>query len=321
MHTKIKLGFGWLATGLMLLPLGASAQSQQQIQGQAGSDSWVGTPSAGTTRTTTSSTQAGGAQRDSVQTSADLANRDTTRSSNAQGRVRNISTRFEDRVGENCQYRGTIRGTVREVDVQGATADNARQVTPDLRIQSELSCQDGSARRTVSATLRGPQYAGEQLAQAIQERARIFTSRNGQVCSYAPRLAYDSGRLASSGIAQSCMNARGGGPNGNVDDQTSPLLRTPSTGAVDTQQDSNSMMMQGSRSAPSRNDLRDNGMQQMPSTGGGPGLPGSDVQQGQPSIDDTVNRNTQQQPMDTTGTGQDIAPDSTRSNPPVRQMK
>jgi hypothetical protein len=320
MQTKNKLGFGVLATGLLLLPLGASAQTQtgstqnirgsQQVQGHADSDRYA-SPQTGST-----------AQRNNTaQTSADLAR-------NAQGRANNINARFQETVGDNCQYSGTIRGTIREANVAGATADNATQMTPDLRIQATLSCPSGNVQQqqTVKATLRGPQYAREQLAQTIQERARIFTSRNGQVCSYAPRLAFDSGRLASNGIAQSCMTARGGGP-GTFENQTSPLLRTPNAGSIDTQQQqqnqNDSMRMQGSSVAPN-NGMQDNGMQQMPSTGGGPGLPGSDIQQGQPSIDDTMNRGTPQ--SDTTGTGRDIAPsndvnNTTPSNPPLRQMK
>jgi len=333
MQTKIKVGFGWLATGLLLLPLGANAGTSmgssaregrdtqsQGTQGHADSDRWVGTPS----QATPSQPTRADSSRNDAQTSGDLARRDASRSSSSQGRVRNISARFEQNVGDQCQFRGTVRGTVREVAVQGATADNATQFTPDLRIQSELSCADGSARHAVTASLRGPQYAREQLAQAIQDRARIFSSRNGQVCSYAPRLAFDNGRLASNGIAQSCMTARGGGP-GNIEEETSPLLRTP-TGTIAPQQGTESPSGSMMNPAPANDSLRDNGMQQMPSTGAGPGVPGNDIQQGQPSVDDTLN-NRANQPMDTTGTGQDISPstgvntDATRSNPPIRQRK
>jgi hypothetical protein len=315
MQTKIKLGFGVLATGLMLLPLGASAQtqsgntrgSQQPLQGHADSDRYAN-PQAGRTVQ----------PRNTAQTSGDLAR-------NSQARVDNINARFQETVADNCQYSGTVRGTIRQSNVSGATADNATQMTPDLRIQAQLSCPNGNAQQTVKATLRGPQYASEQLAQAIQERARIFTSRNGQVCSYAPRLAFDSGRLASSGIAQSCMTARGGGP-GTFENQTSPLLRTPNAGSIDTQQNQQQNQSGSMMQAPNNGTTQqENGMQQqMPSTGGGPGLPGSDIQQGQPSIDDSMNRGTPQ--SDTNGTGRDIAPsndvnDTTPSNPPMRQMK
>lgn len=248
---------GWIASGLLLLPVSAFAQTSGSTPMQG--DNFV-----------------------------------QPRAMGAQGSVRNVNATFQDTVADNCQYTATVRGTVREFNAAGATADNAVQFTPRLQIQAQLTCPNGSARQVSSYTLQGPQFGREQLAQAITEHARIFVSRGDQVCSYAPRLSFDAGRLASNGIAQSCMTQRGGGPRDIDQQQPSPFLGGTPSGVM----------------APPPGLGHSGGASSRPTgpTGGGPRntIDQTDTMQGQHGVDPRTNPAFEPPPNGVGGTGRDV---------------
>lgn len=259
-RNRIHRAVGLITTGLMLVPLMATAQSvpqqqapQQPQQGQADSDRWGDMHTAGANRAAPTAAQPQQANAPNAAPQID--------------RVRNVSSSFEENVANNCHYRATVRGTVREVSVPNATADNAVQYAPDLRLNAELQCPDGSARTAVSSTLRGPRYGREQLAQTISERTRVFVGDGQRICNYSPRLMFDNGRLAANGVAQSCTTARGGGPADEQQQNPSiPYMGSAPTGAPS---DTGSMGTINTNQAPQA-------------------TPAPDAQQGQRAVDDTL---------------------------------
>lgn len=266
-HTSMRAS--WVASGLLLIPLNGLAQSG------VGTAATEGTAMQGDNF----------ARPTSVQMSPPSS---AARPGNQSGTVRNVNNTFRDTVAGNCSYTASVRGTVREVTVPGATADNAVQFRPHLQIRSQLSCPDGSARQVSSFTLEGAQYGREQLAQTIADHARIFVNRDGRVCSYAPRLAFDRGQLASNGVGQSCTMPRGGGPQDRSRDQPSPFMGRGLT-------------------APPPG-LGDGGARTRPPIGGGPRdtIDQTDTMQGQHGVDPRTNPAFAAPPSGLGGTGRDV---------------
>jgi hypothetical protein len=130
----------------------------------------------------------------------------------AQGRAHDVvvpvESTFVRPVGERCQYRAHVAGTV-----QRPGGDGARYL-PDLQIRARVDCGARAAHR-IAASLRGPALSGPALAEQVAKRARVVTSVTGYACSYEPRFDFDGTQLATVALGQTCRypaRARGGGP-------------------------------------------------------------------------------------------------------------
>lgn len=130
-----------------------------------------------------------------------------------------INQDFVQDVGNNCQFRSSVRGTVQEWHAStSATRQQSRFFLPDLSVASNTTCAGQPSSASTVRTLRGTPLTTAQLNQSLSERGTISSVSGNHACTFNPQFAFRDGTISNPSVTSACQilmpppAARGGGP-------------------------------------------------------------------------------------------------------------
>jgi hypothetical protein len=114
-----------------------------------------------------------------------------------------IDDRYAADLDNGCEYRSTVRGTVRP---EGSA------LAPDLRVRASVHCPNVPRVSAPERAVRARANSPEQLARAVAAAGRVHTRGADGACQYVPAFRAAGTQLAARDVSYTCLPARGGGP-------------------------------------------------------------------------------------------------------------